>query len=140
MEVVNQVLEIIRPETMGDLFIYAIFLLTVLNLAFIPEKNDLPVYLHYAVILMCILDLLREGAALPIQGTGDTGFFTFLLHIGMFIAPMLSAGAIRLPKGKRGTNYARMIAVLITLIALLYAVGSFAEPALFYDDVIVPWS
>lgn len=139
MEVLNQVVEIIRPETMGDLFVYGIFLLSMLNLAFIPEKNDLPVYLHYAIILMCILDLLREGAALPIEGTGDTGFFTFMLHIGMFLAPMVSAGAIRLPKGKRGTNYSRMIAILVTMIAMLYAVGSFAQPALFYDNVIINW-
>ncbi len=139
MEVLNQVVEIIRPETMGDLFVYGIFLLSMLNLAFIPEKNDLPVYLHYAIILMCILDLLREGAALPIEGTGDTGFFTFMLHIGMFLAPMVSAGAIRLPKGKRGTNYSRMIAILVTMIAMLYAIGSFAQPALFYNNVIINW-
>ena len=82
MEVLNQVVEIIRPETMGDLFVYGIFLLSMLNLAFIPEKNDLPVYLHYAIILMCILDLLREGAALPIEGTGDTASLRLCCILG----------------------------------------------------------
>lgn len=137
MEVLNNVLETVRPETLGDMFIYAIFLLSLLNIAFIPEKNDLPLYLHYGVILLCILDLLWEGVPLPFDDLG-VEFARFLVRLGLFLGPMLSAGAIRLPKGKRENNYARLIAILITFIGLMYAVGVFASPGTF-EQVVITW-
>lgn len=130
MDILNGILEAIRPETLGDIFIYTIFVLSVVNLILLPDGNDIPMYLIFTVLVLCVVDLLRNEANLPIQGTDDRGFFTFIIHIGMFLAPAFTAGAIRVRNNKGGS--ARLVALLISLIGLLYLVGTFYDPAMFY--------
>lgn len=131
----EDILNILRPDTLADYFIYGIFLLSLIATAVIPEKNDQASYLMFAVMFCAILDLLRQqGANFPIPGFDNQGFATFLIHVIMAIFPFIAAGAIRRRSRKQGA-LAVPICLLLGLIGTLYAIGSFLVPQTFYGAV-----
>lgn len=122
---------IVAPQSIADIFIYTIFFLSLLMLALIPDKNQLPTYLMTAVIFLCMIDKIRQATnQIPIAGLENDGFATLLIHIMLFVFPLMSAGLIRGTgrKDKRGMP----VGILISLISGLYAVGSFLLVSTFY--------
>jgi hypothetical protein len=127
----------LRPETLGDLFIYIIFIGGLISTLFIPEKNNQPLYLMFAVMFFAVLDLIRgDGTTLPIEGFSDDGFATYLIHIGMGILPFVAAGMVRFPPGRKKSGITIPFLILIGFIGALYAVGTFAVPDAFYNNYI----
>jgi hypothetical protein len=126
-KLLQDIVAIIRPADVWDVFIYGIFFLSLISLAFIPDKNIQPTMLMSAVLLFALVDKVRKAAgaaqALPIEGLDNNGFATLLLHIGMFVFPMMSAGLLRV-RGKQGQQ-ARPLLILTGLVAGIYAVGFF---------------
>ena len=57
----EDVLAIIVPDSIADLFIYIIFIMTVIALALIPEKNMVPTSLLTLVLFFCVVDLVRPS-------------------------------------------------------------------------------
>lgn len=129
-DLLNQVLVIVRPDSLGDIFIYIIFFLSLVMLVVVPEKNETSLYLVFAVILFCIVDLLRQTGDFPVPETDNCGFLTFLLHVGMGAFPWIAAGMTR-RQGKKG-GMAIPVGGLLGLIGFVYAFGAFALPGLFY--------
>jgi len=133
-EIIEQILQALRPDTIGAIFIYTILLLSVLMTILTPDGNDMATNLQFAVIFFCVLDLLRGGVSFPIPGADDAGFFTFFLHVGMFVIPFIIAGTVR-KKGRQG-GAVLPVAVLTGVIALVYAAGAFFDPNTFYNNVL----
>lgn len=117
---------ILLPQNFADIFIYLIFFLSLLMLFFIPEKSQQSMYLMFVVLFFALVDKIRQATTdLPIEGLDNAGFATLLIHVGMFVIPLMAAGLIR----GRGRNDKRgvPIGILIGLIAGLYAVGTIFE-------------
>ncbi len=131
----EEVLAIIIPDSIADLFIYIIFIMTVITLALVPEKNMIPTMLLTAVLFFCVVDLVRQANpdSIPIEGFDNTGFATMLIHVGMFVFPLMGGALIRgrARNAKRGLP----VAIMAGVLGGLYAAGSFVVPNLFYDKV-----
>ena len=131
-EVFNQFLQVVQPQSVGDIFIYVIFFLSLFALFPMPDGNDTAQYLLFGTMLLCILDLLRgDGSNFPIAGADDTGFFTFMIHILMFVFLFITAGVVR-SNTKQKAGAVIPLAVLTALIAVMYAVASFFAPDAIY--------
>lgn len=141
MDLGQQIVAVLRPDTLGDIAIYIIFILSVIALATIPEKNVISPYLMYVVLLCCVIDLIRGagGQAIPalnrfvIGGENlleNNGFITFLIHIIMFTFPLV-AGAMVRRQGRKGA-LALPICVVTGLIAGVYALAAFYVPLSIY--------
>ena len=114
---------ILLPQNFADIFIYLIFFLSLLMLALIPEKSQQSTYIMFVVLFFALVDKIRQATNdLPIQGLDNEGFATLLIHVGMFVLPLIAAGLIR----GRGRNDKRgvPVGILIGLIGGLYAVGT----------------
>lgn len=127
----EMVINLIKPQSLADVFIYAIFFCVLGVLFTMPEKNEFPMYLLFAIIFCCIIDLMRTRVAkFPIPGADNKGFFTFIIHIGMSMLPFVTAGMIR-RRGKKGAA-AVPLSILAGIIACLYALLSFMTPDMLY--------
>lgn len=118
--------DILLPHNIADIFIYLVFFLSLLMLALIPEKSQQSNYLMFFVIFLTVIDKIRQSTNdLPIEGLDNKGFATILVHVGMFVFPLMAAGLIRGAgrKDKRGVP----VGILIGLLAGLYAVGTIFE-------------
>jgi hypothetical protein len=128
----DAILNILRPDSIGDFIIYTIFFLSLVLLVVIPEKNETPLYIVFGIIFLCVVDLLRtQTNNFPIAGFDNKGFGTFLIHIAMGIAPFIVAGMVR-KHGRKGGSVIP-IGLLMGFIGVLYALGSFFNPELFYN-------
>ena len=132
----NVIGEILLPQNMADIFIYLIFFLSLLMLALIPEKSQQSSYLMFLVIFLAVIDKIRQATNdLPIEGLDNAGFATLLVHVGMFVFPLIAAGLIRGPgrNDKRGVP----VGILLGLIGGLYAVGTIFEGtrSIFYNNI-----
>ncbi len=125
-QLIQDIVSALRPTTIADAFIYGIFFLSLLTLIFLPDGNERPSYLLFGTMFLAAFDLLRTGIQMPFDQSlvSDMGFVTFFIHLLMAIFPALAAGLTRTRKNKGG--FARILGVVTTLVALLYAVGVFA--------------
>lgn len=138
LAILEQVWQLVRPDSIGDVFIYTIFIGTIVNLSTMPDGNDFPQYLMFGVIFFCIIDLLRSAPGFPIPGTDDEGFVTFIIHVGMFVFPWIAAGATRTRRGAGGVSKGGpsvIFAVLTGVIGALYSVLSFLLPQVTYQTI-----
>ncbi|GEM_PF-625600 len=144
-DLLQQVGALLRPSSLSDIFIYIIFFLSLIASFVIPEKNVQAPYMMYTVILGCIIDLLRgsggEGlssiAGLRIAGESilsDFGFLTFIIHIIMFVFPIIAAGLTR-RFGQRAGALAVPLCLLAGLFGGIYALLSFAAPDVVYSAI-----
>ena len=131
------VIGLLKPASLADVFIYVIFF-SILGVLFtMPEKNETPMYLLFAMIFCCIVDLMRTrvveaGGRFPIPGADAKGFFTFMLHIAMAMLPFITAGMIR-RRGRKGAA-SIPLAILAGVVACLYALLAFASTSI-YDKI-----
>lgn len=144
MDLGQQIIAVIRPDSIGDIAIYIIFFLSIIGLSAIPEKNVLSPYLMYIVLLCCVIDLIRGagGQAIPmlnrfvIGGENlleNRGFLTFLIHIIMFTFPLV-AGAMVRRQGRKGA-LALPLCMITGLIAGVYSLAAFYAPLVIYGPL-----
>lgn len=133
-ELLNQAAQQLRPDNLASLFNYLMLVLALIAIAVTPEKSTTSQYLMFAVIFFVIVDLLRgDGRAIPIDGFDNQGFGTFLIHIGMFVFPLVAGGMVR-RAGRKG-GLALPMCLITGLLGGLYALGSFLAPAAFYSVI-----
>ena len=131
-DVFNQFLMVVRPDSIGDVFIYIIFFLSLIALMPMPDGNDTAQYLLFGTMLLCILDLLRgDGSGFPIPGADNAGFFTFMIHILMFVFLFITAGVVR-SNTKQKAGPVIPLVLLNGLIAVMYAVSAFFAYEMIY--------
>jgi hypothetical protein len=99
----NEALSNLGPRSgqdlIWDIFLYAIFLIGLLNMGLIPEKQLFPSMLNFGVIGMAVTAKLLVGEG-PSKVFDPLHFGTFILNVGMFIFPLIIAGMVRSVKGK----------------------------------------
>ncbi|MCU0511469.1 MAG: hypothetical protein MUE40_02760 [Anaerolineae bacterium] len=127
------VLNLLRPESLAHIFLYVLFFLGLVLLFVIPEKNETPQYLVFAMLFMVIVAFLRTRAApgsFPVPGSENNGFFTFLLHIAIAIAPLL-AGTMARKQGRKG-GAAIPVGILTAFVGGVFALLSFTFIPMMY--------
>ncbi|QPC80556.1 hypothetical protein G4Y79_12615 [Phototrophicus methaneseepsis] len=126
----------LRPETLGDYFVYLLIILNFVVLTLTPEKNDYANYLILLVLFCCVIDLMRgsNGAIMPIEGFDNYGFGTMLLHIIMGIIPFMAATAVRL-RGQRKGRLSIPLAIVAGITGSLYAVFALTAPQIVYSSI-----
>jgi hypothetical protein len=130
----QQAIQQLRPDNLASIFIYLILILSLVAVALMPEKSVNSQYIMFVVVFFSIVDLLRgDGRSFPVPGFNDTGFATFLIHVGMFALPLIAGGMVRRTSRKGGA--ALPLCLLVGLIGGIYAVGSFITPPTFYNTI-----
>ncbi len=135
---------ILRPDSLSDLMVYTVFILCILTLAAIPEKNVVPPYLIYVAMFCCVLDLVRGagGNTVPFLNRfeiggenllSNRGFLTFMMHIIMCLFPMI-AGAMTRKHGRKG-GLALPLGLSAGIVAGMYVIGAFFLPNAVYAKI-----
>lgn len=135
---------ILRPDSLSDLMVYTVLILCILTLAAIPEKNVVPPYLIYVAMFCCVLDLVRGAGGntvpflnrLEIGGESllsNRGFLTFIMHIIMCLFPMI-AGAMTRKHGRKG-GLALPLGLSAGIVAGMYVIGAFFLPNAVYTKI-----
>lgn len=99
----NEALSNLGPRSgedlIWDVFLYAIFLIGMINMALIPDKQLFASMLNFAVIGCAVTAklLVGEGGSRVFD---PLHFGTFILNVGMFVLPLIIAGMVRSVKGK----------------------------------------
>lgn len=136
MPEVGEILVNLRPNSIGDIFTYAIFLMSIATLFLMASGNAFPQYLIFGTMILTFVDLLRAGLPNPANSpTGDplfsdAGFGTFIIHLAITLLLASVAGAIK-TRGSKGES-ARPIAILAAVIAAGYTIASFLVPEIIY--------
>jgi hypothetical protein len=134
MDLGQQLIAILRPDSLADIMVYAVLILSILTLAAIPEKNVVPPYLIYVTMFCCVIDLVRGagGNTVPFLNRfviggenllSNRGFLTFMIHIIMCLFPMI-AGAMTRKHGRKG-GYALPLGLTTGIIGGMYVIGGF---------------
>jgi Na+/H+ antiporter NhaD/arsenite permease-like protein len=129
-ELFGQFLTTIRPDSIGDIMIYAVFFLTLLTSVMIPDGNDRATNLSYGVMVLCVADLLVLQQAFRSGGNSEMALLGYVAHVGMFILPAITAGSIRVREKKGRASIP--LAAVTALVGLIYLVASFANPGQIY--------
>jgi hypothetical protein len=120
----DQIGNILRPDTVAAIFLYILFFLGLVLLFVIPEKNETPQYLVFGMVFLVIVDFLRARSTdFPIPGSDNQGFFTFLIHIAIAIMPLI-AGTMTRKQGRKG-GAALPVGLLTFFIGATFAILSF---------------
>lgn len=129
----DAIVDLLRPDALAHLFLYVLFFLGLVLLFVMPEKNEIPQYLVFALIFIVIIDFLRtrDPNGFPVPGAEHNGFFTFLIHIAMAMIPFIVAGMTR-KQGRKG-GAVIPIGLLTGFIAGLYALLSFVAIPMVYN-------
>lgn len=113
----------LRPDTIADILVYAIFVGSFLVLALLPDGNGRAQNLMFGTMGMCVLDLLVAQNILVNQGESTSALFAFIVHVGMFCFPAITVGSVR--KGKKKPGSAIMMSVILSVIGALYLLLTF---------------
>ena len=117
---------ILAIRDIWDIFIYIIFFMSLVTLVLIPDKNMQSTMLMSLVLLFTVVDKVRPASPnndFLVPGFDDQGFATFLIHIGMFVFPLIAGTLVRSrsQKGKR----AMPLGILTGILGGLYAAAFF---------------
>jgi hypothetical protein len=123
-QILSDALTNLKPDSIADFLVYAVFVGSIFVLALLPDGNSLAQNLIFGTMGLCILDLLIAQDILINKGAQTVALFAFIVHVGMAVFPMISVGAIR--KGKKKPGPARMMAVLLSVVGSLYMLVTFA--------------
>lgn len=131
-ELLGQFLTTMRPDSIGDIFVYAIFFLALITTFLVPDGNGRATNLMFATLFLCVVDLLIGQRAFLTGGASTEALMAYVAHIGMCLLPLISATSIRTRIKKGKAAMAMPMGVLTFVIGLLYLIASFAQPATLY--------
>jgi len=90
----NEVIKNLGPRSgqdlIWDIFLYAIFLIGIVNMGLIPDKQLFPAMLNFGVIAMAVTAKLLVGEH-ESAVFSPVHFGTFVLNVGMFVIPLIIA-------------------------------------------------
>ncbi len=104
-------------DLLWDIFLYTIFLLGMINMALIPEKQLMASLLNFLIIGLAVVSKLLVGDHNSAIFAKDD-LETMVLNIGMFVTPMLIAGMLRSHRGKK--SKAMMPAIFMGIVGGAY--------------------
>lgn len=117
----NDILRSLGPRTgqelLWDVLLYGIFLLGLINVVLIPDKQLFPSMLNLLVMGLAVVSKLlvgRTGSAI----LAPTDLPVLVLNVGMFTLPLIIAGMLRPVKGK--SSKAMLPAILMGILGGVY--------------------
>ncbi len=116
---------VLQYEDIWDLFIYIIFFMSLIMMMLIPDKNLQPTLLMSAVLLFTVIDKVRPETpsnVFFVPGFDDRGFGTFMIHIGMFVFPLIAGALVRgrTDKDKRALPLGILTGIIAGVYTLLF--------------------
>jgi hypothetical protein len=99
---IQEILKLLGPNTgdiLWNLLLYIIFILALITLFTMPDKNMLPSLLMGGVLIAAVIAKLSTSSTQPILRPREFGMF--LINIVMFVFPLLVAGIVRARKKGR---------------------------------------
>jgi hypothetical protein len=121
---VNDIISALGPRTdnttdlMFDIFLYSIFFLCMINMAFISDKQQLLVIMNFGVMIMALVSKLMVGTHAAAR-LGPNDFGTLILNVGLMVLPLSIAGMARKDKGQK-SNHAVIPAVIAGFLGAAY--------------------
>jgi hypothetical protein len=94
-DILSQAGTLLVPNSIADFLVYIVFFGCVLTLAFMPDGNGRAQNLMFGTMLCCVLDLLVAQQWLQTGGNSSNALFAFAVHVGIFVFPAITVGAIR---------------------------------------------
>lgn len=88
---------VIQPVLLFSILIYLIFVIALITLFLMPDKNLIPTLLTAGVLLAAVMAKLITGGAV-IQGFRPTQFGVLIVNVIPFLFPFLVAGMTRTRK------------------------------------------
>jgi hypothetical protein len=120
---VNDIVDALKPrqgkELVWDLFLYSIFFLCLINMAFISDKQQLLSIMNFTTMALALFSKLLVGTHRAAM-LGPNDFATLILNIGLMILPLSIAGMARKNKGQKSNH-----AIIPALIAGFMGAGYF---------------
>lgn len=127
MEQVNAFLEVLRPETLGDILVYLVFFTALIATFALADGNNKASYLLYGTIILALFNLTVAAQwSSDTSGIYSRALIVYATQIGMVILPFIAAGAARVKKKKGGA--AMPISLVAGVIAVVYVAGIFLVP------------
>jgi len=113
----DDIIEALGPregeELIFDILLYLIFFIGLINSFLIPDKQMSVSLLNFTVIGLALVSKLLIGThSSAILEACDIG--TLVIHVGIFVFPLLCAGMLRSVKGKR--SKAMLPSILLGLL------------------------
>ena len=99
---IQEILKLLGPNTgdmLWNILLYIIFILALMTLFTMPNKNMLPSLLMGAVLIATVIAKLSTSCTQPILRSREFGMF--LINVVIFVFPLLVAGIIRARKKGR---------------------------------------
>jgi hypothetical protein len=127
-ELVGGFLTTLKPDSIADYMAYLIFLLALITSATLPDDNAQASNLLTATMLLAIFEITVGQTWAVSSAPLEKAFPAYLARIGLFLLPFIAAGSVRV-RGKKG-RFGLPLSVVIGILGVLYAVGSFVVPAL----------
>lgn len=128
MDQVGAFFQTMRPDTLGDILIYMVFLIALITTFLLADGNNMAGNLLYGTIVLALFNLTVGPEWYRSSDLYTKAFPAFVARVGMFLLPFIAAGAARSRKNKG--KAALPLAVVAGVIGLVYAIGAFALPEL----------
>lgn len=135
MEQVNAFIAAMRPETIGDILLYVVFLLALITTFTLTDGNDLAGNLLYGTMVLALFNV-TVGVIWYEDPDPVYAFPAFITRVAMFLLPFIAAGAARSRKNKG--KAALPLAAVTGIIGLIYNIAAFALPDL-VSQVVIPY-
>jgi hypothetical protein len=98
----QQILELLGPNRgfiLWNILLYLIFFLSLLTVLTMPDKNLLPTLIMVGVVMLTVIAKLSISAVPPLLRKNEFGMF--MINVGIFVLPLLTAGIVRARKKGR---------------------------------------
>lgn len=118
----------LKPDSIADFMTYTIFFLALMTSVSLPDDNGQATNLLTAVMILAIFEMLVGQRWAVASAPLEQAFPAYIVRVSLFLLPFIAAGSVR-PKGKKG-RFGLPLAIIIGVIGLLYAIGSFVVPAM----------
>lgn len=135
MQQVGLFFQTLRPETLGDILVYVVFVLCLITTFLLPDGNDMAGNILYAALILCLFNI-TVGEQWYNRADVVYAFPAFIARVATFLLPWIAAGAARKsPKERKGGAVIPLL-VLAGLVGLIYTIGTFAVPEIMSQVVI----
>lgn len=123
----DAIMDVLRPQGLGDYLVYTSFFLALITSGIIPEKSQNARWVMTVVLFCAVMIKIRIHEQLGIERFFQD-FAWMMLALGMGILPYISAGLIRL-RGKQG-RASIPLAIFTGIIGSLYVLLFFLNAEL----------
>jgi hypothetical protein len=121
-EAFGSFITVMKPQSLGDILAYGVFLFALLGVIMLPDGNGMSQNLLYVTIILAIFDV-TVGQTMFFEQDYTRAFAAYTARIGLFLLPIIAAGAARI-KGKKG-KLSPIMCILAGVVGFFYTALGF---------------